>query len=126
MENGTTALLVFGAIVLGVLGQGWASLLEHQRRRQTLDVIKAALQAGREPPPELYALLRKDTALRQPWGEVLVFGALSVGFWLAFAFGDEGRRTAFLVIAATMSVTALGCLALAMFKPGRPRDDERP
>ena len=126
MENALVALLIFAAIGIAMIAQGWVSFFDHQRRGQTLDVIKAALQAGKEPPPELYALLRKDSAPKAPWGEVLVFGVLSVGFWLAYAFLDDGRRMAFLVIAATMSVTALGCLALAIFKPGRSRDDERP
>ena len=124
MEQVTVAALVTGVIAVAMIAQGWVSLLEHQRRRQTLDVIKAALEAGKEPPAQLYALLHRDSALRAPWGEALVFGALSVGFWLAYALDDE-RRTAFLVVAATMTVTAVGCLALAIFKPGRARDDER-
>ncbi len=124
MENAAVALLIFAAIGIAMIAQGWVSLLDHQRRGQVLDVIKAALQAGKEPPAELYALLRRDSAPKPPWGEVLVFGALSVGFWAAFALSEE-RRMAFLVIAATMTVTALGCLALALLKPGRSRDDER-
>jgi hypothetical protein len=119
-------VFVFGAVAFAMIGQGWVSYLEHQRRRQTLDVIKAALQAGKEPPPELYALLKKESAPRAPWGEAFVFGVLALGFWLAFAFLGDERRMSFLVIAATMTVTSLGSLAVAMLKPNRSRDDERP
>lgn len=126
MDNVYIMAFIFGAVAVGMIGQGWASLLEHQRRRQTLDVIKAALQAGKEPPPELYALLKKESAPRASWGEAFVFGVLALGFWLAFAFLGEERRIAFFVIAATMTVTSLGSLAFALMKPGRSRDDERP
>jgi hypothetical protein len=125
MDNQSIILLIFGAIAIGMVGQGWVSFLEHQRRRETLDVIKAALQAGREPPPELYALLRKDAGSRAPWGEAFVFGVLAIGFWLAFALLGEERRMAFLVIAATMTVTALGSLGVALMKPGQSHDDEQ-
>lgn len=126
MENTTIMLFIFGAVAIGMIGQGWVSLLEHQRRRQTLDVIKAALQAGKEPPAELYALLKNDSAQRAPWGEAFVFGVLAVGFWLAFALMGGERRMAFLVIAATMTVTSLGSAAFVLMRPGRSRDDERP
>jgi hypothetical protein len=125
MEQVTIAALIAGAIAVGMIAQGWVSLLEHQRRRQTLDVIKAALQAGKDPPAELYALLRENSAPRAPWGEAFVFGVLSVGFWLAFALLGDEQRMAFLVVAATMTLTAVGCLALAIFKVTRSRDDER-
>lgn len=128
MDNGLTAALILTAIVIGMLGQGWVSLLDHQRRKQALDVIKTAIAAGREPPQQLYDLLAQANAPRAPWSEVVVFTALAIGFWLAFAFSDGDRRTAFLVVAATMTVTAVGCLGLAIFKPGRigaARDDKR-
>ena len=125
MDEGLNAALIFGVVTIAMIAQGWVSLLEHQRRRQTLDVIKAALQAGREPPAELYALLRKDAAPKAPWAETLVFGALAIGFWLAFAVMEEDRRSVFLVIAATMTVTSLGCAAIALWG-SKSRDDERP
>lgn len=125
MNNLLLMLLIFGAIAVGMIAQGWVSFLEHQRRRATLDVIKAAIQAGREPPPELYALLRKDSVPRAPWGEAFVFGVLAIGFWLAFALLADERRMAFLVIAITMTVTSLGSLAFAILRPGGSRDDAR-
>ncbi len=126
MNNLTIMVFIFAAVAFGMIGQGWVSLLEHQRRRQTLDVIKAALQAGREPPPELYALLKKDSAPRAPWGEAFVFGVLAVGFLLAFALLEDERKMAFLVIGATMALTSVGSVLFALLRPGRSRNDERP
>jgi hypothetical protein len=126
MDDQVIMLFIFGAVAFAMIGQGWVSFLEHQRRRETLDVIKAALQAGKEPPAELYALLMKEGGPRAPWGEAFVFGVLALGFWLAFVFLGDERRMPFLVIAATMTVTSLGSLAFALLKPGRSRDDERP
>jgi hypothetical protein len=128
MENWVTGVFVFAVIALGVMAQAFASLLEHQRRREVLEVIKAALAAGREPPPELYDLLRKAEAPKAPWAELVVFTALAFGFWLAFAYAEGERRATFLVVAASMTVAALGCLGLALFKPGHarlPPDDKQ-
>jgi hypothetical protein len=76
----------------------------------------------------LYDSLAHGDQAKAPWSEVVVFTALSFGFWLAFLYADGGRRTAFLVIAASMTVTALGCLVLALTRPGASsltRDDEQ-
>ncbi|MGD9965740.1 MAG: hypothetical protein AB7T59_04420 [Hyphomonadaceae bacterium] len=124
MDEWTVIFVVFGAVTLGMIGAGWAQLLEHHRRKQALEVIKSAIEAGKEPPRELYALISKADA-KAPWGEVVVFTALSFGFWIAFAQAEGGERTAFLVVAATMTITALGCLGLALLRPGRSgKDDE--
>ncbi len=128
MENWAVALFIFGAVAIGMIGQGWVSFLDHQRRTQTLELIKAMLMAGKEPPQQLYASLAHGNRATAPWSEVVVFTALAFGFWLAFLYADGGRRTAFLVIAASMTVTALGCLVLALTRPGASsltRDDEQ-
>ena len=119
MENWAVALFIFGAVTIGMIGQGFVSLLEHQRRTQTLDLIKAMLAAGKDPPQQLYDQLTQANQPKAPWSEVVVFTALSFGFWLAYANADDGRRTAFLVVAASMTVAAMGCLALALMRPGR-------
>jgi len=128
MENWAVALFIFAAVAVGMIGQGWVSYLEHQRRTQTLELIKAMLAAGKDPPRQLYEQLGAANQTKAPWGEVFIFTALAFGFWLAFAYADEGRRTAFLVVAASLSVTALGCLVLALARPGGKiptRDDEQ-
>ena len=118
------AFFIFGAVTVSMIGAGWAQLLEHNRRKQAMEVIKAAIEAGREPPQIVYDQLGQSSQ-KPPWSEVVVFTALGFGFWIAFAQSDGSSRTAFLVVAATMTVTALGCLALAIMRPGgRGKDDE--
>lgn len=128
MEQGIVAYLIVLAVCVGMAGQAWVSWLDHKRRSQAMDVIKAAIEAGREPPPQLYAQLEKADVLgnKRPWSEVVLFGALGVGFWIAYANAESDKSVAYLVIAATMTATSLGCLALALFRPGQSRrDDER-
>ena len=127
MEKWLVALFVTGVVVIAMIGQGWVSWLEHKRRSKAMDVIQAALEAGREVPPQLYDQLSgsADSGLgatsglgfggKSPWSEVVVFAVLSVAFWIAFAFSEGQQRVAFLVVAATMSVTGLGYLAYALF-----------
>ncbi len=118
------AFFIFSTITISMLGAGWVQLLEHNRRKQAMEVIKAAMEAGREPPQIVYDQLSKPSA-KAPWSEVVIFTALGFGFWIAFANADGDSRTAFLVVAATMTVTALGCLALAIMHPGgRGKDDD--
>lgn len=124
MNEWMVALLIFGAVAAAMLGQGWVSWLEHKRRSQAMDVIKAAIEAGRDPPREMYQQLRQAERGKAPWSEVVVFTALSFGFWIAFSQAEGDQRFAFLVVAATMTVTALGCLGLALMNPGRRRGDD--
>lgn len=125
LSEWTVIFVIFAVVVLAMIAQGWASLLEHNRRKQVLEVIKAALAAGKEPPAIVYDQLAKSDQAKAPWTEVVVFTALGFGFWLAYANAEGDQRTAFLVVAATMSLTALGCLGLALMRPGRGgKDDE--
>ncbi len=118
------AFFIFAAVTISMIGAGWAQYLEHQRRKQAMDVIKAAMEAGRDPPQIIYDQLSKSGG-KPPWSEVVVFTALGFGFWIAFSQADGDSRTAFLVVASTMTVTALGCLALAIMRPGGGgKDDE--
>ncbi len=124
-ENWMVAAFIFGAVTVAMLGAAWAQYLEHERRKQAMDVIKTALEAGKEAPPIIYEQLSKASQAKPPWSEVVVFSALGFGFWIAFANAEAEQRTAFLVVASTMTVTALGCLALAIMRPGeRGKDDE--
>ncbi|PZO48261.1 MAG: hypothetical protein DCF16_16555 [Alphaproteobacteria bacterium] len=124
-ENWMVAAFIFGAVTVAMLGAAWAQYLEHERRKQAMDVIKTALEAGKEAPPIIYEQLSKANQSKPPWSEVVVFSALGFGFWIAFANAEAEQRTAFLVVASTMTVTALGCLALAIMRPGeRGKDDE--
>jgi hypothetical protein len=123
-EDWMVALFIFGAIAVSMLAAGWTQWLEHKRRSQAMDIIKIALEAGKEPPPVIYEQIDKAGRAKPPWGEVVVFSALGFGFWIAYADAPADDKTAYLVIAATMTVTALGCLALAIMRPGGGKDDE--
>ena len=125
MEKWAVALLIFAAVTVAMIAQGWVSFLEHQRRRQAMDVIKAAIEAGKEAPPIVYEQLRKEDEPKSPWTEVIVFTALSAGFWFAFSQSEGNQRTAFLVIAATMTVAAIGCLVLGLIRRGAGNDERR-
>lgn len=114
-------LVIFAVIALAMLGQGWMSWLEHKRRSQAMDVIKAAIEAGREPPQAVYAQIQDGGGGKPPWSEVVVFTALSFGFWIAFSQAEGDQRIAFLIVACTMTVTALGCLGIALMRPGGRR-----
>ncbi len=131
MENSGVAALIAAAILVGVGMQAWVSWLDHKRRTQALDVIKAALEAGREPPQQLYDQLEPEPYAslglsRRPWGEALMFATLAIGFWIAFGVAEAGdERDRFMLVAAVMSAAALGCAALAIFRPGQRKSDDR-
>lgn len=124
IEDWMVALFIFGAITVGMLGAGWAQWLEHKQRSQAMEVIKAALDAGKEPPAIVYEQINKAGKSKPPWSEVVLFSALSFGFWIAYSQAPAGENTSYLVIAATMTVTALGCLALAIMRPDRGGKDD--
>jgi hypothetical protein len=132
MESSSVAALIAAAIFVGVGLQAWMSWLEHKRRTQALDVIKAAIEAGREPPQQLYDQLEPEPYAsfglsKRPWGEAIMFAALAIGFWIACVMADAGdQRDRFMLVAAVMSAAAAGCAALAIFRPGQRKSDDRP
>jgi hypothetical protein len=129
MDRWMVAAFIFAAIAVGMAAQGWTSWLEHKRRSKALDVIKAAIEAGREPPPQLFEQLEADPMAqmglsKRPWGEALVFGAVGVGFWIALAFAEpDANREKFVLVASIMSAVSIACFALAAFR-SRKRDDK--
>lgn len=131
MERWVVAAFIFAAVSVGMAAQAWISWLDHKRRSKALDVIKAAIEAGREPPRELYEQLESSSLAglgfsKRPWGEAIMFAAVAIGFWFAFgAAGDAETREKFMLVAAIMSVTAVGCAGWALFAPGRRTRDEQ-
>ena len=124
IENWMIVLFIFSAVAISMLGAGWAQWLEHRRRSQAMDVIKTMIEAGKEPPDLLYRQIAKTGSSKAPWGEVVVFSALGFGFWIAYATGAPEQQAPYLVIASTMTVTALGCLAIAIMRPGGGAKDD--
>lgn len=122
-------IIVLTAVITAGLGAAWQQFLEQRRRAAVLDVIKAAIVAGREPPPEILAELAQAGRRKPPWSEVVLFSALAFGFWLAFSRvpAASDAANAFLVVASTMSLTAVGCLVLALTgqgAPAKPKDGQ--
>ena len=124
LSQGAVAALILVAITIGMMGQAFVSLLEHNRRKMALEVIKAALEAGKDPPPQLYEQLSKADEGKAPWTEVVLFTALSVGFWIAATQSADEKHMAFMVVAATMTVAALGCLVMAILRSRRGRTSD--
>lgn len=125
IEKWVVAAFIFGAVAVAMIGAAWAQWLEHKRRSQAMDVIKAAIEAGKEPPAIVYEQIKKEGQSKAPWGEVVVFTGIGFGFWVAYANAAADAKVQYLVVAATMTVTALGCLALAIMRPdGGGKDDE--
>ncbi len=129
MERWLVALFILIAVAIGMAGQAWVSWLEHKRRTQAMEIIKAAIEAGREPPAAMFEQLEKADPLgasmwfsKKPWAEAVLFAAMGAGFWVAYANAEADKQSAFLMVATIMSVVALGCVALAVF---RGRDDQR-
>lgn len=126
MDRWEIALLILVAVVVGMGAQLWMSWLEHQRRSKALDVIKAAIEAGREPPAQVYEMLEPNAYAsmgfsKRPWAEATIFGAVAVGMWIMFAVkgGDN-----LVLIAAIMSAMSVGCFLLAIFAPGQKLNDD--
>ena len=121
-------VIVVTALVTASMAAAWGQMLEARRRGSAMEVIKAAIAAGKEPPREVLDELARAGQRRPPWTEVIAFTALAVGFWVAFnRVGDEGSQTAFLVVACTMTVTALGLFVLALVSgrgSTKARDDQ--
>jgi amino acid permease len=113
---------VFGAY------QSW---LSYRANRDTLDLIKAYAQSGREPPPELMAKLSKrwndgddlgevdddDDRFRRrhrrrhwrqhTWSRVALFGCLCAGFTFAAVTNLYEAGPAFVIVSFVMAALAV-------------------
>ncbi len=102
-----------------------------KRQRHTLDLIRSYVEQGKEPPAELLKLAQKtdddwdmgfDTGAGSSSGgnsrawTFVTFAALSAGFATGWWFvRGEDYAFAFLIVAVTMGVLALGALAILIF-----------
>lgn len=101
---------------------------DEKRARRTLDVIRSYVEQGKEPPAELLKLAEKtnsdwdmgmgggsSSGNSRAWTFV-TFAALSVGFGTGYWFvRGEDFAFAFLIVAVTMGVLALGALGILIF-----------
>ena len=108
-------VIVLTAVLTAAGGAAWGQWLDHRRRVAVMEVIKAAMAAGKEPPREVLDEIVRAGQREAPWSAVIAFTALAFGFWIAWGrTGGGDESTAFLVVAVTMTVTAAGLLMLSL------------
>lgn len=118
-------------LIFPIFGMGmafWGMVQDDRRARSAMDLIKSYIDRGQEPPPELMQLAIKESdefglttgaggggRNSNAWTFV-TFLALAVGFGVGYWWvRDEGYAYAFLIVAVTMGVLALGALAILLF-----------
>ena len=110
--------------IFGLVMAIWGMASSESRNRRVMDLIKTYVDQGKEPPPELLRLAADDAAHggRAPtahphnnaWSFV-VFAALAAGFTTGWWFvRGEDYAFAFLIIAVTMGVLAVGSLLILL------------
>lgn len=101
------------------------------RSRQVMNLIKSYVDQGKEPPPELLKMAQErsdydmDVGLPTPRSSGLwsffVFLALAAGFGVGYWWiRAEEWSFAFLIVAVTMGVLAIGSLIIALVQRNRP------
>jgi|CXWL01.1.fsa_nt_gi Flp pilus assembly protein TadB len=95
------------------------------RSRQVMKLIKSYLDQGKEPPPELLKMAQERSDYEMDFGvpaqrssglwSFVVFLALSAGFGVGYWWiREESYSFAFLIVAVTMGVLAVGSLIIAL------------
>lgn len=105
------------------MGMGFTGMRSSERRsREVMNVIKAYVDQGKDVPPELLRMAQADwqgdhpaTPHQSNWWSFFVFTALAVGFSAGWYFvRAESWSFAFLIVAITMGILALGALFIAI------------
>lgn len=105
------------------MGMGLLGMFSTERRsREVLDVIKSYVDQGKDPPPELLRLAAESgagkTGAASPSGSswsFVVFAALAAGFTAGwYVVRAETWAFAFLIVAITMGVMAIGALVILL------------
>jgi hypothetical protein len=101
----------------------WGMSSSERRSRDVMNVIKSYVDQGKEVPPELLRMAQSDwqappnqgTPQQSTWWSFFTFAALAAGFTVGWWFiRTEMWSFAFLVVAVTMGVLALGALVIAI------------
>lgn len=111
---------VFGMFI-AVIGMFQAE----NRNRQVLTLIKSYVDQGKEPPPELLKMAQERSDYEMDMGlptqrnsglwSFVVFLALAAGFGTGYWWvREESWAFAFLIVAVTMGVLAIGSLIIAI------------
>ncbi len=116
----------FWWLMFPIFGMGmglWGMVSTERRSRDVLNVIKSYVDQGKEVPPELLRMASDDwqpsanktTPQQSSWWTFFTFAALAAGFSVGWWFiRTEMWSFAFLVVAVTMGVLALGALFIAL------------
>lgn len=119
------------AWAVGELAKSW---MQHSRVKEAISVLKAYAEQGKEPPPELIAILqrREQEAHRRRsyghygWVPVFLFGALAVGFvmlsWMPFQ-EIQGRSPILIFVAIVMAGLSVGNLVAMLARRKQDRID---
>jgi hypothetical protein len=119
--DATVTIAIALAAFVGLALMGWGMWLEHRQERRVLDIVAAAIEAGREPPAELLARLagpggaeatgpRRRALQRLTILFLVVAAACFVASWAAT---EAAREQALLLAAAILGLAGVG-LALVL------------
>lgn len=111
--------------IFGMFMAIWGMFSSERRARDVISLIRSYTDQGKEPPPELLKLALQEEAARgvaspdrrrsDAWTFV-VFAALAAGFTTGWWWvRGEDFAFAFLIVAVTMGVLALGSLLILIF-----------
>ena len=115
----------FWWLLFPIFGMGmglWGMASTERRSRDVINVIKSYVDQGKEVPPELLRMAQSDwqppnqPAQQQSNGwNFFVFAALAAGFTVGWWYiRAESWSFAFLIVAVTMGVLAVGALVIAL------------
>lgn len=100
----------------------WGMSSSERRSRDVMNLIKFYVDQGKEVPPELLRMAQADWQGEQPqhtprqsnWWSFFTFAALAAGFTVGWWFvRAEMWSFAFLIVAVTMGILAIGALVIA-------------
>lgn len=114
-------VVIIALLLIAVIGAaltGWGMWLEHRQERRVLDIIAAAIEVGRDPPP---ALLDRLVGREQPadpglskralWRSamflILIAAACFVASWLV---GNAVHERVLLLISSITGAAGIGLL----------------
>ena len=101
----------------------WGMVSSERRSRDVMNVIKSYVDQGKEVPPELLRMAQTDwqsdqnqySPRQSNWWSFFTFAALAAGFTVGWWFvRAEMWSFAFLVVAVTMGILAIGALVIAL------------
>ena len=125
-------LFPLGWLVAG----GFNSLLNYQRQKRALELMRTYAEKGQEPPESLIRLLGKgsdgDASITPQasverdaagyWSLVALFAVMSLGFAGAGYFTNLDRGTgAFFIVAVTLGAVGVWALVNALMQGRGPR-----